>query len=136
DMTTCPAYGGHICSLCCSLDARCHDLCKPHGRLSQQIISALRGKVPDTVLDILNARLGHFLGLLLIISTCLGLLLSVVYYQIPVTDSATAELVATILWKEYFVLLIVAGVIAWLFVLAHESRVVAQEESQRQTRLL
>src|SRR5690606_39098230 len=21
DMTTCPAYGGHICSLCCSLDA-------------------------------------------------------------------------------------------------------------------
>src|SRR5690606_34560177 len=83
DMTTCPAYGGHICSLCCSLDARCHDLCKPHGRLSQQITNALRGKVPDTVLDILNARLGHFLGLLLIISTCLGLLLSVVYYQIP-----------------------------------------------------
>lgn len=136
DMTTCPAYGGHICSLCCSLDARCHDLCKPHGRLSQQIISALRGKLPDAVLDTINSRFGHFIGLLLVISTCLGLLLSVVYYQIPVTDTATAALVATILWKEYFVLLIVAGVIAWLFVLAHESRVVAQEESQRQTRLL
>mgnify|MGYP006894103245 FL=1 len=25
DMTHCPAYAGHICSLCCSLDARCHD---------------------------------------------------------------------------------------------------------------
>ena len=26
---SCPAYGGPICSLCCTLDARCHDLCKP-----------------------------------------------------------------------------------------------------------
>jgi len=27
-----PAYAGPICSLCCSLDARCQDLCKPHAR--------------------------------------------------------------------------------------------------------
>ena len=32
DMASCPAYSGPICSLCCSLDARCHDLCKPHAR--------------------------------------------------------------------------------------------------------
>lgn len=30
-------------------------------------------------------------------------------------------------------LLIVAGVVAWLFLLAHESRLVAQQESNRQT---
>src|SRR5262245_389243 len=36
DMALCPAYGGAICSLCCSLDARCHDQCKPKARLSQQ----------------------------------------------------------------------------------------------------
>jgi purine-cytosine permease-like protein len=29
DMAQCPAYRGTICSLCCSLDARCHDVCKP-----------------------------------------------------------------------------------------------------------
>ncbi len=28
DMTYCPVYDGPICSLCCSLDARCHDRCK------------------------------------------------------------------------------------------------------------
>ncbi|TVQ21062.1 MAG: histidine kinase [Leptolyngbya sp. DLM2.Bin15] len=28
DMSFCPAYGDAICSLCCSLDMRCHDLCK------------------------------------------------------------------------------------------------------------
>lgn len=136
DITTCPAYGGHICSLCCSLDARCQDLCKPDARLSRQIISLLRGVLPDRITDALNSRLGHFLGLLLLIGGCIGLLLTLVYYQIPVTDAATANLIGTVLWKEFFILLIVAGVVAWLFILAHESREVAQEESQRQTRLL
>ena len=30
DMAWCPAYSAPICSLCCSLDSRCHDMCKPH----------------------------------------------------------------------------------------------------------
>jgi hypothetical protein len=29
DMTSCPFHVGTICSLCCSLDANCHDMCKP-----------------------------------------------------------------------------------------------------------
>ena len=29
DTAYCPVYDGSICSLCCSLDARCHDSCKP-----------------------------------------------------------------------------------------------------------
>src|SRR5262249_54265654 len=32
DMAHCPAYAAPICSLCCSLDARCHDLCKPKAK--------------------------------------------------------------------------------------------------------
>lgn len=28
DMAHCPVYAGAICSLCCSLDAQCHDTCK------------------------------------------------------------------------------------------------------------
>jgi hypothetical protein len=28
DMAYCPLYAGPICSLCCSLDAQCHDACK------------------------------------------------------------------------------------------------------------
>lgn len=31
DMTSCPFHAGNICSLCCSLDSACHDMCKkPH----------------------------------------------------------------------------------------------------------
>ncbi len=43
DMAYCPAYAAPICSLCCSLDARCHDLCKPHARAQAQVAGALAG---------------------------------------------------------------------------------------------
>jgi hypothetical protein len=29
DMATCPHHGGTICSLCCSTEGACHDVCKP-----------------------------------------------------------------------------------------------------------
>ncbi len=35
DMAHCPAYSGPICSLCCSLETRCRDCCKPQARVSQ-----------------------------------------------------------------------------------------------------
>jgi hypothetical protein len=28
DMAACPFHSGVICSLCCSLDSACHDMCK------------------------------------------------------------------------------------------------------------
>ncbi len=37
DVAYCPAYGAPICSLCCTLEARCHDMCKPGKRLSDQM---------------------------------------------------------------------------------------------------
>ena len=37
DMAWCPAYAAPICSLCCSLDSRCHDMCKPKARLNTQV---------------------------------------------------------------------------------------------------
>ncbi|HEY7886589.1 MAG TPA: hybrid sensor histidine kinase/response regulator, partial [Cellvibrionaceae bacterium] len=39
DMTWCPAYGCNICSLCCSLDARCGDYCKTGAGYWDQIKS-------------------------------------------------------------------------------------------------
>jgi hypothetical protein len=47
DMASCPAYAGPICSLCCSLDARCHDLCKPHARAGAQVSEALGKLLPE-----------------------------------------------------------------------------------------
>jgi len=47
-------YLGHICSLCCSLDARCNDMCKPHASWSAQVAS--RGAQAPAERDVAQAR--------------------------------------------------------------------------------
>ncbi|WP_323814928.1 ATP-binding protein [Cellvibrio sp. NN19] len=136
DMTYCPAYAGHICSLCCSLDARCHDHCKPGANYTTQISDFLKLFFPKTAISYINSRFGHFLILVLVINGLSAVLLSLIYFQTPIDAPETAALLEATLWKVFFLLVIITGVVSWLFVLAHESRVVAQEESQRQTRLL
>ncbi|MGO7565463.1 hypothetical protein ACC754_41295, partial [Rhizobium johnstonii] len=37
DMAWCPAYAAPICSLCCSLESRCHEMCKPAARFNAQV---------------------------------------------------------------------------------------------------
>lgn len=130
DMTYCPAYAGNICSLCCSLDARCGDYCKPGAGYGEQLRQLANRFLPAWLVPNINSRLGHFLGLQTVINGFSALLLSLIYFQEPTPHTAAT------LWKVFFLLVIITGIISWLFVLAHESRVVAQEESQRQTRLL
>ncbi|QSP95522.1 response regulator [Marinobacter salinisoli] len=136
DVTHCPAYAGTICSLCCSLDARCGDVCKPGGSYREQLQQFLGYLMPASWLQRLHSRLGHFLSLLFVINGLSGLLLSLIYFKTPVASASEAVLLSATLWKVFFILVIVTGVTCWLFVLAHESRVVAEEESHRQTRLL
>ncbi|GAB3773688.1 ATP-binding protein [Ramlibacter monticola] len=137
DMAHCPAYQGPICSLCCTLDARCGDLCKPHASLAAQWTGALRALLPRRAWPYLETGLAHWLLLMLVIAPMLGALFGLLYHQelqSPETIAAPA-LRATFL-KAYLALLLVAGLIAWWLVLAHKSRQVAQEESNRQTHLL
>ncbi|UEM18855.1 response regulator [Skermanella mucosa] len=136
DMAFCPAYSGAICSLCCSLDARCGDVCKPQSRMPEQVLGWLRLALPERVVDRMNSRLGHYLSLLALFGLIIGLILTVIYHQAVLNDDAHRETIAGIFWNLFFILMIITGVATWLFVLAQESRKVAQEETARQTNLL
>jgi signal transduction histidine kinase len=136
DVTHCPAYAGYICSLCCSLDARCQDYCKPGASYVNQLNDFFKVFLPQKFTDNISSRLGHFIILVLVINGLSAILLSLIYFQTPIDAPETAALLEATLWKVFFLLVIITGVVSWLFVLAHESRFVAQEESQRQTRLL
>lgn len=136
DMTHCPAYAGNICSLCCSLDGRCQDMCKTDSRYSDQLIKALSFFVPDDWVKLLNTKVGHFLGLFLLTSMVISCVLLLVYFQVSVDDHVAKDALASALMNVFFILLIVFGVVSWMFTLAHDSRVVAQEESEHQTKLL
>ncbi len=64
DMAFCPAYGSPICSLCCSLDARCGDACKPRARLAEQFDDFVRWAFPKVSIPRLHTRLAQYLGVL------------------------------------------------------------------------
>ena len=146
DMAHCPAYQGPICSLCCTLDARCGDLCKPHASLSAQWSATLHRLLPQRSWPYLDTGLGNFLLLMSVIVPLLASMFGLLYHQelnalaLAVTDievlkSPQAALRSGFL-KAYMALLVLAGLVVWWVVLAHKSRQVAQEESNRQTHLL
>ena len=146
DMAFCPAYQGPICSLCCTLDARCGDLCKPHASLSAQWSATLHWLLPRRIWPYLDNGLGYFLLLMLVIVPLLASVFGLLYRQelgalaqalvdTRVLDAPHAALRSGFL-KAYLALVVIAGLVAWWVVLAHKSRQVAQEESNRQTHLL
>lgn len=137
DMAHCPAYLGRICSLCCSLDARCNDLCKPEARLSAQWSRAMRWLMPRRAWPSLDTGLAHYLLLMAVIVPVLAGLFGLLYQQELRGLGDGAKALAPVLrmgfLKAFAALLLVSGIVAWWLVLTHKSRQVAQEESNRQT---
>ncbi|MBE0547163.1 MAG: response regulator, partial [Rubrivivax sp.] len=141
DMATCPAYGGAICSLCCSLDARCHDLCKPEAaRAPVQLNTALRWLTPRAWWPQLDTGLGRYLLLMAVVAPALAALMLMLYraelHQLGDAAAVAEPALRALLIKAYCALLLVGGVIGWWLVLTQISRRVAQEESNRQTEAL
>jgi len=136
DMAFCPAYAGVICSLCCTLESRCHDACKPHGRVARQLSTLIVQVLPKRLAAALETRGGRFAGIVLICNLLVGLLLSFIYNEIGHIAPAAHGAVETTLWLVYLSFLLLSGVGAWLIVLAQESRRAAEAESARQTTML
>jgi signal transduction histidine kinase/CheY-like chemotaxis protein/purine-cytosine permease-like protein len=136
DMAACPAYAGPICSLCCSLDARCHDLCKPHARFQAQVSETLGKLMPQPIYARINSQLGHYFAVFTVAAGLVALVLGLIYLQTAASVHGETTLVSGVLWKVFFSLSIIIGVVAWLFVLAQQSRRAAEAETRRQTALL
>ncbi|WP_373987384.1 ATP-binding protein [Duganella sp. BuS-21] len=140
DMAHCPAYQGSICSLCCCLDARCNDACKPHARVAVQWQQAMRALLPQSLWRYLSSGLGHYLLLMIVTVLFLGALMGLIYYHeqsvLPAGAEALLPQLQLVFVKIFAALLLTSGIVAWWLVLTSESRRVAQEESNRQTGLL
>ncbi|MDB5906951.1 MAG: response regulator [Massilia sp.] len=140
DMAHCPAYQGPICSLCCCLDARCNDVCKPHARLSVQWEDAMKALFPKTMWPYLTSGLAHYLLLMIVTMLFLGGLLGLIFlHEETVLRQAGSTLLPQLrlaFLKVFGALVLASGIVAWWLVLTSESRRVAQQESNRQTSLL
>ncbi len=136
DVAHCPAYDGTICSLCCSLDARCEDICKEKAKLHAQVIGFLGNLLPARVLALLDSRLAHYLTRFVLATGLIATVIGLVYFQETLAGDPLYVRLQQPLLKIFLFLTLIAGVTSWLFVLAQESRRVAREESARQNQLL
>lgn len=136
DMARCPIYSGPICSLCCSLDARCLDACKTEARFMEQLRTFTTTFLPTRFANFLESRLARYLAVLTVVTALIGLVFWLIYFQSSLDRTLPAAQIATVLWKLFIIVFIIAGIIVWLFVLAQESRRFAEDEARKHTRLL
>jgi signal transduction histidine kinase/CheY-like chemotaxis protein len=134
DMARCPAYGGAICSLCCSLESRCHDRCKTGSRATDQIRAVAAALLPRDWAAHVNFRVGHYLMVVLALCGLIAFLVGVVYVQEGL--ATPVQFLRMPFLKVFALLALLAAVCAWWVVLSTDSRRMAQDESERQTQLL
>ncbi len=140
DLAHCPAYAGTICSLCCSLDVRCEDRCKTDARVTDQFHRLVEAVLPAPLARHLKTDVGHYMVMLGLFTTVLAVLLGTIYALelpaitlLPFYDLAHLQELFVKLFAAFFLM---TGIGTWWLVLTAKSRRNAQQESERQTRLL
>src|SRR3989344_4345883 len=136
DMARCPAYAAPICSLCCSLESRCHDRCKTGSRAADQLRSVVETLLPQRWAIKVNFRLGQYLMVMVSLCAVMALLVGVVYVQESLQAPVPGQMLQMPFLKVFALLALLAAVCAWWVVLSTDSRRMAQDESERQTQLL
>jgi signal transduction histidine kinase/CheY-like chemotaxis protein/purine-cytosine permease-like protein len=134
DMASCPAFGGAICSLCCSLESRCHDRCKSDSRAVEQIAQWFAKLMPASLYPRFNFRVVQFFTVFLSLCAVVAFLLAIVYVGESIDTAHPAARDAFV--KVFSLMAVLAAACAWWVVLANEIRHRAHEESERQNGLL
>ena len=100
-----------------------------------QLTGALKACLPPAFRRRVDPVLLHFMFVFGLTVLAIGVILIAVYWQAN-SFHTVGDALAGALWRVFFCLVLIAGVFAWLQVLARESGAVAEEERRRQTRLL
>jgi signal transduction histidine kinase/CheY-like chemotaxis protein len=136
DMSFCPAYSQIICSLCCSLDARCGDKCREKATFSAQIRSVCRHYFSEKTTLMLSSSLVQWAFLTLLLSSVIAVVLFLIYKNIPLNNEGMDAIFISLLMKIFFFILIIIGIVSWLFTLARKSSHSALKELREQTSAL
>ncbi len=136
DTAYCPAYRGAICSLCCTLDVRCKDACRPHARAGAGLERMLIRLGAVIGVDGAGRTIVRFTVRMALALALLGGLLVTIWLAASGGDAVRDARLRAALVHAFLVLAIVAGIIVWGLTLAEASRAAAFEENRRQTSLL
>lgn len=136
DMAHCPVYAAPICSLCCTLEGRCHDRCKDDSRATQQMAGWIARLLPRSAEHYIHTPICQFIFVMLAISATILGIIGTLNWKLTQLSATLAAEASGILIGLGLVLVLFGGVIAWIMVLVHKSRRAAIEESEHHVHLL
>jgi signal transduction histidine kinase/DNA-binding response OmpR family regulator/HPt (histidine-containing phosphotransfer) domain-containing protein len=127
DSVLCPHHGGTVCSLCCTLEASCHDRCKPVvktllSHVHDFTASVLRLLVQREVAASTSRRVANFTLLWAMMLLAIWIVL-----KLALPDSLSPDMPGHSL-RLFLILGALASVATWWIVLVSESRDLAEEE--------
>jgi signal transduction histidine kinase/purine-cytosine permease-like protein len=129
DMAFCPFYEGTICSLCCSLEAHCHDVCKrpAKARITPDIHPGTTDIHRRIAPDLIH-RLMKFFGVVAAVAAVTAAVFLLTYRLTELNLSVTPVGSGRLLLRIYMATFVLICVGAWWVVLAHESRELAERD--------
>ncbi|MGI9452713.1 MAG: ATP-binding protein [Geminicoccaceae bacterium] len=129
DMAYCPFYHGPICSLCCSLDAHCHDICKRSAKAESEHGDQLdSGMYRHLLPPRIGQRLAKFGGVFLVLAVIVAAVFLLAYRMVEIDPTFVPGDSAELLIELYLASLVLICMAAWWIVLSHESREHAERE--------
>ncbi|WP_373976177.1 response regulator [Chitinibacter sp. SCUT-21] len=134
DSAYCPFHQAPICSLCCTLESNCHDMCKPKIKNTLDYYREYMGYVLQFILrkelqERTVTRIANFALVWLVMS---GLIALILWMTLPVAmsqfDSALRLQFDEYAIRVFFGLAVLSCIATWWIVLTNESRNIAEEE--------
>lgn len=132
DMVHCTFYEQPICSLCCSLDSHCHDVCKSPGGVLETSRSRYFSRALPHMRDKIAPRMGQRLlkvaGVLFTLAVISGGVFLLTYRLIEPGSEQPHLASGPLLLRVFLALLPLLGIGAWWIVLSQESRELAERD--------
>ena len=131
DMAYCPMYDSPICSLCCTLESRCKEQCKPalEFSLSNKILAFFQKTLSPYIVESNIKRLASFSFFYTIYLLAFGSILLVIYHTNDYQQTgAVIESVVDTYFSIFYMFSILGLIGIWMLVLLHESRDFVESE--------
>ncbi|MBE9608781.1 response regulator [Chitinilyticum piscinae] len=134
DSAYCPFHQAPICSLCCTLEANCHDMCKPRIKTTLDYYREYLGYGLQWLLrrELQERTITRIANFLLVWLVMMGLIALALWMTLPVGLSEFAAEMGGhfrgYAVRAFFGLAVLACIATWWIVLVNESRNIAEEE--------
>lgn len=130
DMTQCPFYNGPICSLCCTLEGSCRDMCRPNATLTMMTDRAFRRLLPQKAVAFIYTQPVR-VALWSLLPTIL--LFSALY---TIRETAGEANFNAVLMVIFVISLVTIGIVTWSLILFRENRDQALDDAEMQAQRL